>query len=160
MVRYFNPEWFKRNKDSIQRQLNFWGEVMWWLNLHNARIKIYKTEARFWTIDKKGKFDLIKIIRFTKTGKWDIPPSKALKSPVTWALALRMKYIELPRTWKRLSEYLKFKGGKACLQHKDGNYRIYFADAFGNRIGIPLDFFEGQNLDLIDKWRRTKISNN
>ena len=158
-MRWFNPEWFRRNRISIDRQINFWSEVLWWLTPENARIKVHKDKAVFWTINKNGTFDKAHEIKISKTGKWDIPPSKAIKMPTAWALAFRMEYLQFPKLWKRISQtkVYKWKYGRMEFVWKEGDYAVKFRDMYGNHVKVPLPFFTVEILDTIDKIRKKKI---
>jgi len=152
-MRYFNPEWFRRNKISIQHQLNFWSEVLWWLNSYNARIKVYKNKkAIIWRVHK-GKFYKHREIKFTKTGKWDVGPSRAIKDPLCYALAIRMKYLQLPRKWKRVpgTKIHRFKAAQMEFVFYENQYAIQFKDMFGHSVKIRIEDWTEEVLDYIYK---------
>lgn len=134
---------------------------MWWLNPRNARIKVYKNRASFWTINNKGKFKLIRTIKFSSTGKWDISPKKAITLPICYALALRMKILKLPKKWNRMESYKPWKAGKMCLERYEDKYRLKFRSIYGQTVSVPLDFFTPDLLDYInDKYREKLIDKN
>jgi len=163
---WFSLEWFRLNKDSIHRELNFWGEVLFWLNPRFARIKIYKKQgiAKFWTIDKKGRFDLVHTIKLLKNNRIKVGKRKALKFPVVWALAVRLKFLQFPRKWKKISKWFTWKTGAMCLKRKDDKYVFLFKDIYGKAVYVPIEFFTPQILDYIynicNTKNRSRVSGN
>jgi hypothetical protein len=148
----FNLNWFRLNKDSINKKLNFWSEVFWLMQSSNCRLKIYKGKgysiAKFWLVSEdKKSFVLVKTIKVYENGEIDIEQSLALSDPYVWVLAHRLKYLQFPKVWIRISKWFKHKYGDFCLKIKNNEMAFYFRDSFGNHVLVPLKTF--QNKDIL-----------
>jgi hypothetical protein len=155
-VTWFDLKWFTYNKASVERKLKFWGQVLQWLDPHYSRIKVYKTEVKFWSVDKKGNYDLIRTIKLLKDDKVDVEASKALDDAMVWALAHRLKYLQFPRTWKRISRWYKCNNIEGCFKTKEGKYAFYIRDGLhGQSIHVPTEMFTPEILDEL--YRRSRL---
>ena len=158
-MEYFNLNWFKANKDSLDRIINFWREIFWLMQYSNCRMKIYDYAkyklAKFWIVsdDQKSFVKLNLEIRIMPDGTIDMPKEKALKNPYVWLIAWRLKYWQFPKKWHRISKWKRNEFIRYCVKVKENNenFAVYFYDAYGNHVLVPKEVFDEEFRKLLEE---------
>ena len=136
----FDLEWFKRNRRTADKIMNFHQELFWIKS--NVRLKIKKDVAEFTLIQGKEliPFGQLKIEgnRFI-----DIDPRKAIYDPHIYMIAERLKYLTFPKSWKAISKYFKdsYVSWVWKKNVKTGSVIVYLRDKYGNRFYLPISTF-------------------
>lgn len=125
----FDMRWFQFSKEVALRQLQFSESVAEFLNPLEYHYSI-KPDAI--TITKKSikKNKFLLFLTLQRDGKHliDYDYGKAIESPLVYALAIRMKYLELPRKWLRITNW-QLVGDTSlricAVKHEDTNQTKY-----------------------------------
>jgi hypothetical protein len=148
----FDLEWFKRNKDTADRILNFNQKLLWFKQ--NVICKITKDKAEFYLLDKerfdrkKKKYPIIaklNEIKIESNRFVYVEDKDPLRNEKVWILAEKLGYYKFPRTWIRISKWFSKEFVKFCFKQKDDKIICYLKDKFGNRFYLPAEAIAEMN---------------
>lgn len=147
----FHILWFKHNADSVDRILEFQFRIMELLDPTSYRIlctrRSNKLRYEFWKL-RKGKVRMqnrdpeYSLSLSEKGFVYGIRKQSALSNAYLWALAYKLKFLDLPRNWRtRLKATKEGRTARYRLHVIENEDCIHINDSFYHNVKVPIELF-------------------
>lgn len=143
--RYFNMLWFKKNRTTIDRILNFKNMVYELMDNEKYRVTHSKESSNYrfklWDLAKKSKPKVREVVISRKGNVLNIRKRHCIHDPFIFVIAIRFGFIEIENNWETVKVISSTDGYKHILKKNMENSMLMLeiTDKFYNRVKVPLN---------------------